>query len=1015
LENNKHFIPSTGLIFLGFLVILMLAFIGAQHKYKVNDEEVIKTTQEKVDSVEEEVDHFKNVLGDYYFKNKNVAVQNDRIKFRYSDDLELEFVWVPATTSDKWKSISAGRDYYVYGDNLNDHSPLRFVRLTYGYYVSTAEITQEQWVRLMNENPSQHQRKPWQDEGAPVTFVSWSDIEQFINTYRHKGGFYPYNQVNNAVLLNDYEIRLPTEAEWEYAARSGMYELEERYLEQTAWVGNSAKTPQHTARKRPNLWGLYDMLGNVYEVTTDCWPNVDNIRNADERIIYTDPVGSDKRINTRGGAYFSKSQVESFSWRQGGCDSFNRRSDVNGFRLVIAPSLSSLNPAPEQQKRSESVLISNEEKLLPVTDAKCNLDFDVKSLKVNEEYNDKINMEFCYRYNDKVGKYGKPFSIIPYTLSKGSGKWAGGHERMQLGETCMPVQLGSSSSLIFGYISDELSLRADHNCEIMFAYEKFWTLQPDNFESQLKKAKQNYDHEVIAKQKRQEELQEKMRRAEIEGWHYRGEQKAINADNFVTNFIAEDHKLKPKHQEKSNKRRVDVENLDCNAFIEADNNGKLQAFGLILDKYFTQSNSNVGLQFNTFRPNGKLSYKTFVEKCGEPYFSGYLEYNNLGDMTLYKIFNSSHRFMYARVNVKNDNVVSIEAPYQFEQDVNELNEKTKQRNAELAKRKEYLPIDDIDEFKTLSGISLGDDPKTVINKASQKNIRYVPRGGFGEGKTGTIEVYDNLDDTSAALTNDIQHFNSKIFIIENQIRKGTYLNYLKNKLEEKYTAEPTVNNSSELIYILPNKKSVSLFIRKDTSGIVKLTELSAYEDYVKFNEEKKAAEIAEYKAYLKREPYLPIKDINKIMGFAGVSFRTDLNEVEKEATEKGIKTLKSVDIEKDMHGILRILDNLENTQAAKNINVRYFDMWAYQIRPKNVNPKFINYLKTELLKVAVPQKGHRDPFTGYVNNYYDTYRLNDDITVSIYDGGIILEDQKQIRKLKAFQDKMKANTQTKVN
>lgn len=131
------------------------------------------------------------------------------------------------------------------------------VTLTRPYYLSVTEITQAQWLAVMPQNPSffvgpQH----------PVDSVDWEQAQAFLTALNQRQeGLY----------------RLPTEAEWEYAARAGSQERFynacgeiESCLETLAWYAkNSGNQTQPVAQKFPNAWGFYDMIGNVWEWTQD--------------------------------------------------------------------------------------------------------------------------------------------------------------------------------------------------------------------------------------------------------------------------------------------------------------------------------------------------------------------------------------------------------------------------------------------------------------------------------------------------------------------------------------------------------------------------------------------------------------------------------------------------------------------------------------------------------------------------------------------------------------------------
>ena len=117
------------------------------------------------------------------------------------------------------------------------------------YYMATTEVTQGQWKSVMGYNPSQ-----FKGDSLPVENVSWQEVQKFIKKLnkleKHKG------------------YRLPSEAEWEHAARAGSKkDIPWKEIEVSANLNK--KTTVTVASKKPNVWGLYDMLGNVWEWVDD--------------------------------------------------------------------------------------------------------------------------------------------------------------------------------------------------------------------------------------------------------------------------------------------------------------------------------------------------------------------------------------------------------------------------------------------------------------------------------------------------------------------------------------------------------------------------------------------------------------------------------------------------------------------------------------------------------------------------------------------------------------------------
>ncbi|MCX6560662.1 MAG: SUMF1/EgtB/PvdO family nonheme iron enzyme [Candidatus Aminicenantes bacterium] len=130
-----------------------------------------------------------------------------------------------------------------------DEKPVHQVTLS-GFEMGKFEVTQAEWFSVMGSYPSTDH-----EEGRPIELVTWNDVQWYI-------------QRLNALTGKNY--RLPTEAEWEYACRAGT--TEDRYgeLDSIAWYGNNSGNRTHdVGEKAPNGFGLYDMLGNVWEWCAD--------------------------------------------------------------------------------------------------------------------------------------------------------------------------------------------------------------------------------------------------------------------------------------------------------------------------------------------------------------------------------------------------------------------------------------------------------------------------------------------------------------------------------------------------------------------------------------------------------------------------------------------------------------------------------------------------------------------------------------------------------------------------
>ena len=234
----------------------------------------------------------------------------------WTNSLGMEFAGVPAGS-------------FVMGspaDELGRHPGewQREVRISKGFWMGKYEVTQREWEAVMGSNPSHHQACP----RCPVEQVSWHEVQEFIG------------RLNERVAGRGY-YRLPTEAEWEYAARAGttgaFYGNFYRKLDEIAWYGTAESQPHPVGQKRANAWGLHDMLGNVFEWTGDwgaTYPSGAAI----------DPTGPDLGVNdggiewfdwvrvARGGA-FNSNFLDSRSAKRQGTWPMARRYDL-GFRLV---------------------------------------------------------------------------------------------------------------------------------------------------------------------------------------------------------------------------------------------------------------------------------------------------------------------------------------------------------------------------------------------------------------------------------------------------------------------------------------------------------------------------------------------------------------------------------------------------------------------------------------------------------------------------------------------------------
>ena len=171
-------------------------------------------------------------------------------------------------------------------DANKNEKPAHQVTLS-SYYIGKYEVTQEEWQAVMGSNPSY-----FKGSNYPVEVVSWKDCQKFIE---------------NLNYLTGLRFSLPTEAQWEYAARGGKHSKGYKYagsnnIEDVAWYDdNGGGTTHLVGMKKPNELGLYDMSGNVWEWCSDKYGK----NYYKELTTYIDPMGSTKGSDRvrRGGSW----------------------------------------------------------------------------------------------------------------------------------------------------------------------------------------------------------------------------------------------------------------------------------------------------------------------------------------------------------------------------------------------------------------------------------------------------------------------------------------------------------------------------------------------------------------------------------------------------------------------------------------------------------------------------------------------------------------------------------------
>jgi formylglycine-generating enzyme required for sulfatase activity len=201
------------------------------------------------------------------------------------------------------------------GDDCDgDEKPTHNVTLS-SYYMGKFEVTQALWKAVMGSNPSN-----FKGDNLPVENVSWEDCKDFIISLNAKTGG---------------NFRLPTEAEWEYAARGGNRRDGTKYsggynMNNVGWYADNSGSTTHTVgTKSPNGLGIYDMSGNVWEWCNDWYGSYSSS-------LQTNPQGasSSSRRVLRGGSWYNGARYCRVSFR--GNLTPTGRADGNGFRLAFS-------------------------------------------------------------------------------------------------------------------------------------------------------------------------------------------------------------------------------------------------------------------------------------------------------------------------------------------------------------------------------------------------------------------------------------------------------------------------------------------------------------------------------------------------------------------------------------------------------------------------------------------------------------------------------------------------------
>ena len=265
------------------LFVIMIAFIGCGES-KTSEKRSMETSYED------------GVYTSTHFEEKWPPSESAKIK-AYTLTLDLgggvsmKLVKIPAGTF--MMGSPAGEK-----DRFSDEGPQHKVTLTKPFYMGVYEVTQEQYEAITGKNPWKGEIYAKENPAHAASYISWDDAVAFCKALSRKTG---------------KDVRLPTEAEWEYACRAGTAtrfshgdDGDYSQLGDYAWYNANAwdKGEQYAhavGRKKPNAFGLYDMHGNVWEWCSDYWG--EKYANADARDPQGPASGSARVL--RGGSWGS--------------------------------------------------------------------------------------------------------------------------------------------------------------------------------------------------------------------------------------------------------------------------------------------------------------------------------------------------------------------------------------------------------------------------------------------------------------------------------------------------------------------------------------------------------------------------------------------------------------------------------------------------------------------------------------------------------------------------------------
>ena len=296
---------------------------------KFDDDEPVEEGEESIEVAEEEVmedDEKDDTIGNDESDASAMGVMEpEKPKIGSSDNTSEQVSEEPPDKDIRDNMVEISPEAFIVDDGKTDQAGVAISR---PFFMDIYPVTQALYQEIMNKNPSK-----FKGEDLPVESISWFDAIDFCNELSKQSGLDQVYEWNDKEVKINYEkngYRLPTEAEWEYACRGKPAEECYGELDGIAWyLTNSGKQTQAVGQKTANEFGLYEMLGNVWEWCNDLF---DKNYRRDPQPDPKDPKRGVFRV-VRGGSWVNPANIIR-STQRNKYDPYTKASN-RGFRLVL--------------------------------------------------------------------------------------------------------------------------------------------------------------------------------------------------------------------------------------------------------------------------------------------------------------------------------------------------------------------------------------------------------------------------------------------------------------------------------------------------------------------------------------------------------------------------------------------------------------------------------------------------------------------------------------------------------